>query len=223
VCDTLDGEDRGMTGAFPLAPLRPQSTAVFTKSAVVGLGPLPLGAWMFTVEERRARNREAQRRYRAADPERYREAVRRYVAAHPERVRQTKMEADRRYREGHREGRREQNRRWYKAHEEQIREQQKRYRKSHPEQSRAWKSCHRARKRNAGGMYAAADVAIMLGNQQGRCWWCRQPMRGKHTVDHRIALARGGDNDPSNLVLCCARCNSKKQTKTPQEFAGRLL
>ena len=80
VCYTLDGEDRGMTGAFPLAPLRPQSTAVFTKSAVVGLGPLPLGAWMFTVEERRARNREAQRRYRAADPERYREAVRRYVA-----------------------------------------------------------------------------------------------------------------------------------------------
>lgn len=56
-CYTDNGEDRGMTGAFSLAPLRPQSTAVFTKSAVVGLGPLPLGVSMLLPEEKRARHR----------------------------------------------------------------------------------------------------------------------------------------------------------------------
>jgi hypothetical protein len=47
---------------------------------------------------------------------------------------------------------------------------------------------------------------------RGRCWYC-----GTHcnpfesfVIDHVVPLARGGDDDISNLVPCCAYCNARK-------------
>lgn len=39
------------------------------------------------------------------------------------------------------------------------------------------------------------------------CWWCPAPAT---TIDHVVPLARGGDNDRSNLVPACARCNERR-------------
>ncbi|MBD2597208.1 HNH nuclease [Nostoc sp. MBR 210] len=38
------------------------------------------------------------------------------------------------------------------------------------------------------------------------------------TIDHIIALARGGQNDISNLHTLCLTCNLKKSDKTDQRF-----
>jgi 5-methylcytosine-specific restriction endonuclease McrA len=89
--------------------------------------------------------------------------------------------------------------------------------------NRAQGAMRRARLRNAPGNFTANDIAVMLRNQKSRCWWCGKPMGEIYTVDHRFALARGGTNEPSNIVLACRGCNARKHTKSPGVFAGRLL
>jgi 5-methylcytosine-specific restriction endonuclease McrA len=49
----------------------------------------------------------------------------------------------------------------------------------------------------------------------GICSYCLGPA---NTVDHVFPLSRGGSNDPTNLVLACGLCNSKKRARTPLEF-----
>jgi len=53
---------------------------------------------------------------------------------------------------------------------------------------------------------------MRLGNN---CHYCgcalndNNPQRAK-TQDHKQPLSRGGNNDPANLVPCCAVCNKTK-------------
>lgn len=39
------------------------------------------------------------------------------------------------------------------------------------------------------------------------CWICGQP---SDTVDHIVALAKGGTNHPANLAPACRPCNSRR-------------
>jgi 5-methylcytosine-specific restriction endonuclease McrA len=55
----------------------------------------------------------------------------------------------------------------------------------------------------------------------GQCAICGSP--GPLHVDHRRALARGGDNLPDNLQALCARCNLMKGVYgTNESVAARL-
>lgn len=49
------------------------------------------------------------------------------------------------------------------------------------------------------------------------CRYCGGPATA---VDHVHAWSLGGSDDPSNLVACCRRCNSKKRTRSQSEFMG---
>lgn len=50
-----------------------------------------------------------------------------------------------------------------------------------------------------------------LYRESKACHWCRAPLTLETaTVDHRIPLARGGSNNPNNLVLACEPCNHDK-------------
>jgi 5-methylcytosine-specific restriction endonuclease McrA len=49
---------------------------------------------------------------------------------------------------------------------------------------------------------------------------CRYCGGEANTVDHVLPKARGGTDDPSNLVAACARCNYSKQDRTPGELAA---
>ena len=42
------------------------------------------------------------------------------------------------------------------------------------------------------------------------CRYCRGPAT---TVDHVVALTRGGSNEEANLVAACASCNSRKNDR----------
>lgn len=48
-----------------------------------------------------------------------------------------------------------------------------------------------------------------------RCVYCGSGK--KLTLDHVMPRSKGGKNTWNNLVTCCARCNSKKDDKTPKE------
>jgi 5-methylcytosine-specific restriction endonuclease McrA len=47
------------------------------------------------------------------------------------------------------------------------------------------------------------------------CFWCGQEA---NTCDHVIPVARGGSDDPDNLVAACKRCNFSRQDRLPEEM-----
>lgn len=50
-----------------------------------------------------------------------------------------------------------------------------------------------------------------------RCYYCGKG-GGRLQMEHRIPLARGGDNDISNIVPACESCNRRKRIMTDDEF-----
>ena len=57
-----------------------------------------------------------------------------------------------------------------------------------------------------------------------RCQYCGVRKRARElTYDHVIPRARGGLTNFENIVTCCVRCNSKKDSRTPEEAGMRLL
>ena len=46
------------------------------------------------------------------------------------------------------------------------------------------------------------------------CFYCGWPLRLQDsTLDHLVPSTHGGDDDESNLVLCCRPCNQRKGNK----------
>jgi 5-methylcytosine-specific restriction protein A len=59
---------------------------------------------------------------------------------------------------------------------------------------------------------------------QGICYYCEQRFTPSElTMDHRLAIVRGGKSTKSNVVTACKSCNNKKKYLTPFELAERDL
>jgi len=54
------------------------------------------------------------------------------------------------------------------------------------------------------------------------CGYCGQSIEdgAKLTLDHLKPYSKGGSNDTTNLVTCCAICNSKRGNRTVKAFAA---
>jgi 5-methylcytosine-specific restriction protein A len=53
----------------------------------------------------------------------------------------------------------------------------------------------------------------------GTCHYCGRRVGIKNlTMDHVIPLARGGRSTKGNLVPCCKKCNTAKQSDLPHEL-----
>ena len=63
----------------------------------------------------------------------------------------------------------------------------------------------------------------LFGLQEGKCNGCEVlfPFRNM-TIDHILPRSRGGTDDPDNLQLLCAACNSTKSNRTQDELIGTL-
>lgn len=71
---------------------------------------------------------------------------------------------------------------------------------------------------------------LLFHKHKGECWYCyiptvlmTHPPSGPHpldmaTKDHRVPRSRGGKSHPSNYVLACFECNTKKGDRTEPEF-----
>jgi hypothetical protein len=56
----------------------------------------------------------------------------------------------------------------------------------------------------------------VLKRDNHTCRYCgRTPNEAKITIDHVTPVSLGGSDDPSNLVACCADCNSGKSSTPP--------
>lgn len=168
-----------------------------------------------TPEEKREYNRESQRKWRAANPDKAREKHRKWTAANPGK----QSEADRKYRLAHPEKKREMERKWRVANREKCRAQTRRWRAAHPERRRAGeraayavnaeKRLETARKWRAAHLEQARETKRRwkdrhpekVGIERSRRRAARAAAPGSHTAEDIVRLyeAQGGK---------CAACRA---------------
>lgn len=58
---------------------------------------------------------------------------------------------------------------------------------------------------------------------QKKCFYCGIELNySNFSIDHKIPVVKGGTNCNENLVACCLYCNSRKKTKTAEEYLEEL-
>lgn len=112
---------------------------------------------------------------------------------------------------------------WVTKNRDAVSVHQRHYRQRHPDQIRANTHRRRAIKKAVGGTHNAIDIRRQGEVQKWRCWWCGEDCKDNYHIDHLVPLARGGHNDPGNIVIACPYCNMSKNDKLPDEWCGRLL
>lgn len=126
------------------------------------------------------------------------------------RCRKCEREKARKYRQKNKELCRLRLNNWYKANPEKRREQRRR---------------ELATKHNAEGNFTEKEFLEVCKNQDWKCRYCRCRLSkkgGKKSKivirEHMIPLSRGGSNYIENIQATCQSCNSKKGSKTHEEF-----
>ena len=114
---------------------------------------------------------------------------------------------------------------WRQANQEKVRADEKKWRDNNPDK---WRDKvrrialrRRARLRGIEGNFTKADIDVLLAAQNGICAGCSKDISAKFEVDHKLAITRGGTNNPDNLQLLCRSCNAQKHTMTMEEWHAR--
>jgi len=78
---------------------------------------------------------------------------------------------------------------------------------------------YRTRLAGAKGSHTAAEWKSVLRHYKRRCYYCNVKLTSATiSEDHKVPIKRGGTNYINNIVPACKRCNSRKHTKTAEEF-----
>src|SRR5207244_418469 len=70
------------------------------------------------------------------------------------------------------------------------------------------------------GPLPVEDWSELLQSYEHRCAYCGAS--GPLTIDHRVPLSRGGPNSKDNIKPACRSCNSKKATRSEDDFLEAL-
>ena len=150
------------------------------------------------------------------------EAQRRWRADNPDKVkayRRAKIDQNREYQ-----------RQWRGENPEADRRRRAGYRASHRDLYNASAQRRRAAITGSEVHFTAEDLATIRLAQDGKCKACDADLTetGEH-IDHELPLSRGGSNGPGNIQLLCPSCNLSKNDRTMEEWlqsdqtaAGRL-
>jgi 5-methylcytosine-specific restriction endonuclease McrA len=146
----------------------------------------------------RENGRKRTREWRRRNLDRVREDRRAAYQSDPERHR----EYTRRWREANIEHANALARAWYRENKAKV---------------KAWDHARRVAT-NTGEFFTAEDIEIIYSEQDGHCTYCRTDLSSGYEADHFIPIARGGGNEPENIVLACMPCNRSKGAKMPWEW-----
>ena len=147
-----------------------------------------------------------------------RSASRQWREAHHE----EKREYDRRYGAAHSEERAARCRQWYKANPDKVCESNRLWAKANPDKGRENSNRYRARKAALPATLTEGEWQEVLAAHDHKCAYC-----GAEGVplaqEHKMPASRGGGYTKDNIVPACALCNSRKGTKTAEEFMARSV
>lgn len=110
--------------------------------------------------------------------------------------------------------------------QERVKQYQVGYAKSEEGRRRRTASTHKRRAAKAASVIkaTAAQIASLFASAT-RCFYCSRAFgegRCKATLEHRVALSRGGTHDIDNLVIACFSCNARKSARPEAEFLKML-
>lgn len=105
--------------------------------------------------------------------------------------------------------------RWHVVGLERARANATRYQHENPERKVVWANARRARKMGVRIEPADANTIHLERIKGQRCAYCGAS--ASH-ADHVVALARGGDHAPWNLVMACQACNGAKHSRLLGDF-----
>ena len=180
----------------------------------------------------RERMREANRRWRAANPEKLAVLQARAMArrkADPEKrkrddakwraknVEKTRA-SQAKYAAANRDKVKAATRRWMERNVEKMQAARLRWEANNPERKAVHRENRRARERDAIGQMSTDIVQKLMLAQKGKCPVCRCALGNRYDIDHKMPLILGGTNDDSNIQLLCRTCNRSKGKKHPDVF-----
>lgn len=139
----------------------------------------------------------------AADPERYRARVAAYRSVPENRARGNIGTAA-----------------WRAANPEKARAAVRRWESHNPDLVAHYRAGWRARKKGNGGSHTLTEWRDKCAEFGNRCAYCRESK--KLSKDHDVPLSRGGTDDIANIIPACRLCNSKKRTRTGDEFRALM-
>lgn len=84
-------------------------------------------------------------------------------------------------------------------------------REKHKIHRRASNARYTAKRSGAPGELTNTHIYALHKWQDHCCFYCRENMKGHDTLDHVVPLAKGGTNNPYNIVLACLPCNSYRK------------
>lgn len=93
------------------------------------------------------------------------------------------------------------------------RERQRQTRARHRAARQAKRAEYYARRYGESGTVTNGQLYWLHKWQDHRCCYCNAPLEGRETIEHVVPLSRGGENNPHNVLLACAGCNSSKQDR----------
>lgn len=170
------------------------------------------------------------RKLTTASRERQREYGKQWYQANCERIKKKSRERYMANPAKHREMRQRWNkknpdysRQYYLRDKDNVRKRKQRWYKENPDKAKAYAHKRRALKLAAIGEFTKEDLQLAYHAQKGKCWHCSKHIGKKYHADHLIPLAKGGTNNPNNIVVSCAKCNSSKGAKYCWQWNGRLF
>lgn len=112
---------------------------------------------------------------------------------------------------------------WRREHSDNLNANAKRWREKNPDKARLFRKHRDYRERNAEGKFTLEEWNAKLEEYNYRCAYCGCELNTETiTIDHVIPIVRGGTNYIDNLVPACCSCNSRKHTKTAEEYLAIL-
>lgn len=113
--------------------------------------------------------------------------------------------------------------RQYRLNHPEAKIKKREYEKAHPEFKRISENRRRSRKYEADGSHTKDEFFALCETLDWKCTYCGESL-SKKTVseDHKIPLSKGGSDYITNITPSCRICNSRKSTKTDNEYF-RLL
>lgn len=78
---------------------------------------------------------------------------------------------------------------------------------------------NRTRASKLGEKADPAFISALKIAQKGRCFYCDKDIRKYYEIEHLTSVKEGGKNQEYNMVLSCRSCNSKKRTKSMENYA----